>query len=91
MNTWMNRGLFALALCAPLAACAAEDGADDPSGEAGEGMVSEADAGASGIPPREGPEGCYVPSMMRCDCDVTEADCAEPNLWTEGCASCAQP
>jgi hypothetical protein len=40
-------------------------------------------------PEREGPEGCYIPSQMLCDCDVVEVDCTEDvGVWTPGCMSC---
>ena len=43
-------------------------------------------------PPREGPEGCYIPTRTMCDCAILEADCGEDvGVWTEGCASCASP
>jgi hypothetical protein len=43
-------------------------------------------------PPREGPEGCYIPAQTRCDCAILEADCTEEvGVWTTGCASCAAP
>lgn len=43
-------------------------------------------------PPREGPEGCYLPEQRRCDCAVAELDCTEDvGTWTDGCASCAMP
>ncbi|MEY2937396.1 MAG: hypothetical protein RL033_8145 [Pseudomonadota bacterium] len=43
-------------------------------------------------PPREGPDGCYIPAQTRCDCAVSEADCTEDvGIWTMGCASCAAP
>ncbi len=43
-------------------------------------------------PPREGPDGCYLPEQRSCDCAVAEADCTEDvGIWTTGCASCATP
>ena len=43
-------------------------------------------------PPREGPEGCYIPAQTRCDCAILEADCSEDvGVWTTGCASCTAP
>lgn len=40
---------------------------------------------------REGPEGCYVPGNMRCDCTVVQADCTEEiGVWTEGCETCVE-
>ena len=37
----------------------------------------------------DGPEGCYDTSEHKCDCDISEADCKIPHVWTEGCASCS--
>jgi hypothetical protein len=43
-------------------------------------------------PPREGPDGCYLPEQRACDCAIVEADCTEDvGVWTDGCASCAVP
>jgi len=43
-------------------------------------------------PPREGPEGCYIPERTMCNCEIVEADCSEDvGIWTDGCASCAPP
>lgn len=43
-------------------------------------------------PPREGPDGCYLPAQRSCDCAIAEADCTEDvGVWTTGCASCAMP
>jgi hypothetical protein len=43
-------------------------------------------------PPREGPDGCYIPTQRSCDCAIVEADCSEDvGVWTMGCASCAAP
>ena len=42
-------------------------------------------------PAREGPEGCYIPPQMMCDCTLVEADCSEDvGVWTAGCMSCAK-
>jgi hypothetical protein len=42
-------------------------------------------------PQTEGPEGCYIEAERRCDCEVEEDDCSEDGqIWTDGCASCAQ-
>jgi hypothetical protein len=39
---------------------------------------------------REGPEGCYIPGNMLCDCDLDEAGCTEDvGVWTTGCDTCA--
>ena len=37
----------------------------------------------------DGPEGCYDMTEHKCDCDISEADCKIPHVWTEGCASCS--
>lgn len=40
---------------------------------------------------REGPEGCYIPADMLCDCDIEEAACTEDvGVWTPGCESCTE-
>ena len=41
-------------------------------------------------PAREGPDGCYIPSRQKCDCEIQEPDCKEDvGVWTSGCTSCA--
>lgn len=82
---WMTRLLLVAALCHPLAACNSDD--DDTTTDA----TMDASDGSDDMqgPPREGPPGCYIPSMRMCDCDIAEADCSEDvGVWTEGCASC---
>lgn len=36
------------------------------------------------------PDGCYIPALMRCDCELTEEACGEDvGVWTDGCSSCS--
>lgn len=51
---------------------------------------SATDTGNGGAE-REGPAGCYVSGLFRCDCAIEEAECTEATggQWVEsGCASC---
>merc|ERR1719174_2895027 len=34
--------------------------------------------------------GCYDTNTHVCSCDVSKSSCTEPNIWTEGCYSCAE-
>jgi hypothetical protein len=54
------------------------------------GDEDEADEGDATME-REGPEGCYIPAGMLCDCDIEEAACTtDVGVWTAGCDSCAE-
>jgi hypothetical protein len=40
---------------------------------------------------RTGPEGCYIPGNMLCDCAIEEVDCTmDVGVWTAGCESCTE-
>jgi len=74
----LRLGTILLLLAASNAACGDED-------ETQTQTETQASMG------REGPEGCYIPADMLCDCDIEEAACTEDvGVWTAGCESCTE-
>ena len=72
----MRLGTLCLVLAAGNAACGDEDETETQT-------ETQASMG------REGPEGCYIPADMLCDCDIEEVACTEDvGVWTAGCESC---
>lgn len=79
--------LLALALVCAVSACG-----DEATVREAEMEQLESQPEGERPPPREGPDGCYLPEQRGCDCAVAEADCTQDvGVWTTGCASCALP
>jgi hypothetical protein len=82
--------LFALlfASCSDGTQCQGSLCNEEPPANGGSGGTG----GEERPPPREGPVGCYIEADRMCDCEIEEADCSEDDgqIWTEGCASCAE-
>jgi hypothetical protein len=74
----LGLGTILTLLCLINAACGDED-------ETSTQTETESNMG------REGPEGCYIPGNMLCDCEIQEADCTmDVGVWTAGCESCVE-
>lgn len=79
------QGLLPLALAGLLGACG-----DEADVQQVEMEQQQSQPEGERPPPREGPDGCYIPAQTRCDCAIVEADCTEDvGIWADGCASCA--
>jgi hypothetical protein len=82
-----GRAVLLLALAGLVVACG-----DEATVQQVEMTTEEAQPEGERPPPREGPDGCYIPEQRACDCAIVEADCTEDvGVWTMGCASCAAP
>ena len=88
MNLTKLTTIFILGLALAFAGCGDDDndssdaGSNETTGEGG----AAGEAATSGDGSAEMGPGCYSgPPNHMCDCDIAEADCAAPQIWTDMC------